>query len=254
MRRYSNFFLVFALVLLAVSCKPDPPIDPDDDQDTEVLTTLNIRLNPVVGGQGFALNTPYTGPNGYTYELSLLKFYISNVELIKTDNSRLPVKSAFLYNWAKSDMQSVCVAGDSGTYKGIAFGLGLSPDLNSSDPNTFETDHPLSVLQGTYWNWASMYRFVMIDGRADTTGTGSPIDAGIVYHTGMDTLYREIVLDNRPFTLTYQQAHDFDLNLDLNLVFYGQDTVDFKTEPFTHTTSNFELAEKVTDNFVNALW
>jgi hypothetical protein len=49
------------------------------------------------------------------------------------------------------------------------------------------------------------------------------------------------------------QASQYNLNLDVNRIFYSeQDTIVKYKEPYTHTAGNVPLAQKVIDNFSQA--
>ena len=55
--------------------------------------------------------------------------------------------------------------------------------MNASDPSDFDSSHPLSIANNTYWSWASKYKFFMLEGRVDSQSDG--IDATFSYHSGL---------------------------------------------------------------------
>jgi len=94
----------------------------------------------------------------------------------------------------------------------------------------------------------------MLEGRADTTnGSSSNLNQLLIYHTGTDNLYREYSKSVN-FSIQLNSTHEESLRINLNKVFYGSSgNVDLKNESATHTTTNFPLALKITENFLSAI-
>lgn len=127
----------------------------------------------------------------------------------------------------------------------ISFGLGLDAEQNASDPTTFETTHPLSSAQAMYWSWASKYRFVKADGRANFSGTLGAGDEYLIWHTGLDTLYREVTFDQH---LEPGQTLIINLNLTKHL-----NNISLENNLLTHTdVLTFDIAERVTESLVQS--
>ncbi|HEV3089455.1 MAG TPA: MbnP family copper-binding protein [Candidatus Elarobacter sp.] len=114
-----------------------------------------------------------------------LRFYVSEVKLVRSDGTEVPValdddrawqaKGVALLSWCadgKSDVHDV-VTGTvpAGTYRGVRFALGVPDALNHADATIAEA--PLNVT-GMYWSWRSGYKFLRFDVRSSRENGASP--------------------------------------------------------------------------------
>ncbi len=88
----------------------------------------NFRLNfqHMVGTEALALGTKvYKNPSAEDYSITAFKYYISNIYLVKMDNSitRLPA-AYYLVDEAKADSKSILINAPEGEYRAIGFKLG----------------------------------------------------------------------------------------------------------------------------------
>ncbi len=270
--KHLNQLLFLALCILLASCSKEegctdinatnynPNADKSDDSciyppvvSEKGTFKLNFNLTSS-NGQALVINQPYSDSANYTIQIEGFQFYISNLALIKTNNQEVSIKDVDLISFNTSNENNTEALAAIGDYKGIKFGIGLDSTQNASDPTTFANDHPLSLFQNTYWNWSSQYRFIMIEGRADTTiGSSANINQLLIYHTGLNSLYRETQI-NENFSISLNNTHQMNLTINLNKLFYGSfASIDLKTESTTHATTNYLVAEKVTENFITAI-
>jgi uncharacterized repeat protein (TIGR04052 family) len=114
-----------------------------------------------------------------------LRFYVSDVRLVRADGGEVPValdddrawqaKGVALLSWCadgKSDVHDV-VTGTvpSGSYRGVRFAVGIPDALNHADATIAEA--PLNVT-GMYWSWRSGYKFLRFDVRTARENGASP--------------------------------------------------------------------------------
>ncbi len=133
------------------------------------------------------------------------------------------------------------------------FGIGLSTELNDSDPTSFKKDHPLSSYQNMYWNMLK-YRFVKFEGRANLSGSlQKGNDFLLAYHTGTDPLYTVVSLPGN-YSLNPEDNNTIKVNIELDELFASsQNPIDFETEAQTHSTSaDIPVAKKFTTNLTRA--
>lgn len=213
---------------------------------------FHLSFNTHVNGEQFVLNdTLYEDYLGRKYRVELLKFYLSNWALEKQDGSRVSIADVHLVDYSSENILSIDAVIDTGLYVNIHFGVGLDSLRNASDPSDFQSSHPLSIAQNTYWSWASKYKFFMIEGRVDTLGGQNP-DATFSYHTGFDTLYREITVPLQDLFIS-SEGDSAVLEMDLAQVMNGDaGLVDFVDEPFSHSETDFEIVERISNNLLNA--
>ena len=119
----------------------------------------------------------------------------------------------------------------------------------------YPVGHPLSVSNGTYWTWATGYRFVMFDGRYDTdpNSTGAPMSLFSI-HTGMEPCYRVRDLDfAAPFTVVGGDTTELVLRFEVDRFFHDNGVViDLAVDHQAHG-DNLTLAMRFTDNVVNSI-
>lgn len=230
-----NSLLIFCLLTTVFSCKKDKDAD------------LSFDIVGKYGQETFQLNETYPTDLGQYIRFIELKFYISNINLIQEDDEVVQIEEVILYNFASSENVSLEIP--SGTYKGISFDIGLNEELNASDPNDLDVEHPLSYAQNTHWDWTAQYRFIMLDGRIDTVETEN-FSKTFSYHTGFNDLFRQ-----RTITQNFDAVSEENLNLELVLqvdkIFDGDNSINVFETNTSHSLT--ETAEKITDNFVDAL-
>lgn len=231
----------------ASGCKEDPP-------DPETLT-FNLQVNGLFNNQNFQYNTDYTAPDGNVFNFVVLKFYISNIRMIGTDNTQTKIeRDAILVDLGLDEAGTTyALTVPFGEYKGFVFDAGLSPALNGTDPAAVPADDDLSSLRNMYWTWASRYIFMKLEGSAIGPATNNASEA-FVFHTGNDDFHQPDALRSEQL---FSAGSDGDLQaavaVDAMKLFYGaNDTIDVGTENVTHTTDDFDLAARVMDNLGGA--
>jgi hypothetical protein len=198
------------------------------------------------------MNVPnYTDHIGRTFQVELLKFYLSNWFLEKNDGSMAELTDVCLLDYSYDSLLVINTFLDTGQYVKLHFGLGLDPTLNDSDPVNFVSSHPLSIAQNTYWTWSSKYKFFMLEGRVALSDNTIP-DQVFSYHSGFDTLYREINLPLDDFFIGSEGAL-ISLEMDLGKVINGSSgTINLVENSFSHSIENFEIVETLSNNILDA--
>ena len=181
--------------------------------------------------------------------MELLKFYLSNWTLEKQSGELISIDQINLFDFSLEEAQNLETEIDTGTYVNLHFSVGLDSITNLSDPAEFESTHPLSIAQNTYWTWASKYKFFMLEGRIDTSGGWQPNQI-FSYHTGFNDSYREVSI---PLNNLYLDTtgDSLQLTLDLDKLINGDmGTVDFVDTPASHSLD--EVAETISNNLVSS--
>lgn len=238
------------LMLLSTSCEKDPELG---------TTTFTLAVNPMVGNEYLELAKDYVDQEGYRINTATFRFYAAHITLTSAQGDVEVAEYAFF------DMEQVdpgkpmtfSVEVPAGDYTGISFWIGLDSVQNASDPALFENGHPLSLSPGTFWNWNTGYRFVMLEGYYDTVpNTPGPLGTSnfFNYHTGTNQLYAKAELGSAStaFSIAEGEAYTYSLDLDLNKVFYGPQDINRLNDAVTHTVGDVDLAVKFTQNFVRA--
>ncbi|MCS6934414.1 MAG: hypothetical protein NZM35_04590 [Chitinophagales bacterium] len=241
--RQSVILLLISLLLTGCkSCK--------DKTDGNVI----IHVHATFGNQPLSfVNTFYNDGAGKEYFFSKLKFYLSHVQLIRTDNTPVPLTDAAYIDWSDEAWKKFIGKADAGTYKGLRFFVGLDKQQNSLKPDDYDADHPLGPKDEMFWEWLG-YRFINFEGRADTAGqnfTGGSV--GLVYHVGRDTCYREVTLSGAEFTVQNSGKKAIRLNLDLMKIFTGTDAINAFQYPGTQSEDyDLHIAIRFADRFAQS--
>lgn len=179
MKTKLNFALMLVLlatVTLFNACKDD-----DDDNPTTPTPTvapkLTIELDHLAGNQKFYLDSTYTTANGDEITASMFKYYVSNIEFVKTDNSVVTIEDTY-YLVDASDESTWEIDFDSlgtGEFKAIRFIIGIDSTRNTSGAQTGALD----PANGMFWSWNSGYIFVKMEGTSPSIPTSN-----FTYHIG----------------------------------------------------------------------
>jgi len=174
---------VTSIILLAITltnCKKDKtePAQPLPAQPTS--GSLAFDFEAVVGDSTLIFSTEtYTNQAGNTFNITKFKYYISNIKLIKQDNSTWSENYSYhIVDHSSSTGSAFTITGvPFDTYKGIEFMIGVDSTHNVSGSQTGALD-PTNDL---YWSWNQGYIFAKLEGISpQSTASGNKI----MYHIG----------------------------------------------------------------------
>lgn len=244
---FLSMLVISGLIFSSSSCKNDEPAKP-------TTGTLNLSFALYNGANTMDWDETVAIDNVNEYRMEFMKFYLCNLYAIKTNGDEVKLKDVLIADASVENGMTFTFTLAPGSYDKIRIGFGLDSLLNASDPVQFQPAEPLSAAQAMYWSWATKYRFVRIDAKANENGTiGSPDDILVAYHPGADEFYgtREFV---NPFSITAGSTSNFDIKLDMAAVFNGPGGVlNIPTEPQTHTEpSDYDIAVKFIANWLAA--
>ena len=172
-------------------------------------SNFELRLNLRSGKEALELGKVYKTPGGLDYQVDLLKFYVSNVSLVKADGSQLPLPGLSLTEFrgaggGQSSSGGNTAAGQmmpdgqmykatgtqnavafrarvpAGEYRGVRFEVGVPKDLNNRDASLQQL--PLGVEAGMFWAWNPGYIFYRFEGKTMVAGKPQPF----LLHMGTD--------------------------------------------------------------------
>lgn len=233
--------LLFSL-LIFLSCEKDP-----EENSPKAQLRFKTEMSTKSGSQRvFIGDTIEIGP--YEFNLKKFKLYVSNINLNKSDGTSVLLKDILLADVGDNETGEFLADIEEGNYNSVTLSFGLDSIQNNSVPENFAREHPLSSFNQMYWTMLK-YRFAIFEGRSNKIDSlGTATDRLNAYHPGTDVLYR-----SRTFPLdinvTTQSTRTIILNLKLDELFYGNDTIDLRTEPQTHSEPvDFHVATKFMDN------
>lgn len=179
----------------------------DENTDTDGTLSLNFKAT-YAGAPLVMFDQVYAYPDGSSLKFQLFNYFVSDITLVKEgqnpDDGHVvsEVERVDYANFFTTDKatEGVTITYDNvpeGVYKQIRMGLGVSPDLNATQPGNYSAGHPLT---DNYWSWALGYVFAKIEASADIDGDGAFTDK-LTYHIGADELYTIVTLD-KPIVIT----------------------------------------------------
>lgn len=193
----SFFLLLAALTLFA--CNDDEP------RATGGTSSLSISFTGMVGGETLALESKtYVSPGvAEGIRFARVSYFLSDIQLSSdSDSGELLTDVADVaYIELQPDGRAVLDLTNVplGTYSGIQFNLGLTPEQDALQPKDFAAGSPLANPSEYWVDWGS-YVFLKIEGRADTLADGlARFDQNFVYHVGKAAEYTQRITVRTPF-------------------------------------------------------
>ncbi len=200
-------------------------------KNAEPTASLQIHFTHVVGSDALTLDTQtYTNAAGEPFQIKLFKYYISNLELTRTDGRKVSIPDSYhLIDEATPKSKSFTLSGiPTGEYNAVRFMIGVDSTHNVSGAQSGALD-PLNDM---FWSWKSGYIFVKLEG----TSSASTAPANrIEYHIGgfqnpnniryvSPTLSQNLVIaENQTATIQYKT--------DVARMFGSPDTIRFANQP-----------------------
>ena len=133
------------------------------------MGTVEIRFEPQVSGQVLVLNNQlYHVPEGDSFYLDVLRFYVSDVQLKGKGILYREQDSHHLIDAEESGSQTVVLKNvPTGCYEMLSFNIGTDSLTNVSGAMGGDLD----PTKGMYWAWNSGYINAKIEGRSNACKT-----------------------------------------------------------------------------------
>lgn len=251
-----TYFLVLSFTLiLCNSCKKDDN-NPDTENPVSPPATntetgqLNLNFSNMVDSAELILNQSYKNALGESYSISKFNYYISNVSLIKEDNSTFEVKNIYRIVKQNDDTSKLIKLQNipAGNYKAIKFMLGIDSASNNSGAHSGGLD--FDYASDMFWGWNQGYIFLKLEGTAPTsTLTNSRIE----YHIGgYGGIYKTQQIYNLSFgsvlvKVSKSSTPNVHLSVNANEIFVNPQQISFATKP--QQTSLGAGAKLIADNY-----
>lgn len=252
------FPILFAAVFIGLACSGCK----DHNHESEV-GAINVVFKATYKDQPFVANKKYDYVAGKQVFFNLFQYFISDVELLKADGTTHKLTDIDYVNLSFNS-ETEATSGKKftfenvphGEYTGIRLGIGVSPDLNSQNPNQLPDTSPLTVNgRGEFWvGWAS-YIFMKIEGKYDADGDGANFENPLLYHCGSDAVYRTITLLDSDLHVGAGHVSSLNLTTDIaKLLRENGQPLDLVGSPATSDDpSNVVVATKLMDNLPEAV-
>lgn len=173
MKKYISLLSLAAMLALTLSACKD-----DDDNSAPTKGTVTLEFTNVADLQNVdeTGGTTYTNSSGEQFTVTKLKYYISNVQLMKGNNVAYTMPESYFLVDESNQPSTKCTIPNvpNGTYTGVRFMLGVDSARNVSGAQSGALD----VDNQMFWTWNSGYIFYKLE------GTSPAAPGGLVYHVG----------------------------------------------------------------------
>lgn len=140
-----------------------------------------LHLDHRVGKQPLVLDSVwYRTSGGDSLTFSLLQYFISNIELIKTNGEKytIPKKESFFLVKEQADStRTIALTAPEGIYSAISFLVGVDSVTSTlcigERKGVLDPGRDMSAGESMYWTWNSGYIFFKLEG----SSPGIPADA-----------------------------------------------------------------------------
>ncbi len=216
-----------------------------------VDTTLNLTYN-----------TPYTLDGVNYFRIQDIRFFISNLHLIRPDDTEIGLTDSIEINILKADQTTEILKVEdnfaladrddfnaatlgtyqtSGLFSGIRFTLGIEENVNRAEPSSFPDTHPLSIESDSsmYWNVDEGYIFNRIALFRDTLSAN---DTPFILEMGTSSFLQQLTL---PYDFTINEGFDLSITLRIDYLKWFE-SVDILLD------SEESMMEKIRNNTVNS--
>ncbi|RYG42260.1 MAG: hypothetical protein EOO01_23430 [Chitinophagaceae bacterium] len=186
MKLYINLLLVtISSSMLFATCKKE-----GHDPKEAGLVPVSVEFDNIVGGQNLFLNTVnYTNNAGEQFNISLLQYFISNIQLRKTDGTTYTVNPDSSYFLIKENDPTTRFArfkAPAGDYNQLSFVVGVDSLRSTMDVSkrTGVLDPSGGHDDGMYWGWNSGYIFFKMEGISPAAPLDPSGQRKFRYHIG----------------------------------------------------------------------
>jgi archaellin len=221
--------------------------------ESDYSSKVHVKFSPTVGNENFELHKTYIiGDHKMNFEL--MKFYVSEMKLVSSDQKE-QLKKVSLIDFGKSaSTNNFSATVNEGKYDSLVFYIGLTPELNSTDPTKVETNHPQGTESNMYWAWETMYKFLSVEGKFNNKVEDN-LNIPFTWHPGKAPLLKRLSFPLTNFKASSTTPQNLTINFDISQISHGPNPVDLKTETSTHSMTDEQiiLAKKLMSNFVSGI-
>ena len=244
MPKFYYVLLIAGMMSMYGSCKKTPP-EPDPESYSLSLSFDHHWDNADVNYSSLS----YMNASGNELSIVTFKYLISDIRLVKSDDSEVAIADTYGYINDKDNRISVELGQQpKGSYKAIKFKIGLEESINKGDPSKWGPEHPLNPLVSKmYWDWSSGYIFIQFEG---TYKNSLGAENGYSYHIAFEKNIMEIEVEG-----TFDLNADKTLTIKTNIAEIFKDPTIFDINErgnVTHSTGDSGISADLSENFLNA--
>ncbi len=238
------------------------------------LGVITLNFNHFFEGKALELKKEYKTAKGETFTFDQIRYWVSNVELLRKDGSvyKVPdsyylvedMSSEFMLGLPRTDTVRVpankrekVIIGNIpvGDYVGVRFGLGVDEATNKDFSLTKgELDINRMFLTSS-WVWKTSYIFTRTSGNYKVDIAGVPSSIGFYFESGGNTNYRTISQNfAQDIRIAPERDSEVTMNVELQRLFDGINIMGLPQNQVLPGWSihNYNASRTKTINAVNA--
>jgi hypothetical protein len=241
------YLALISITLFFTACKKD-----DDSPKTYETGDVSVEFENVVGSVHVDVfgTTNYTNQMGEQFTVTKLKYYITNVELLKEDGSYYKVpESYYLIDESVTSMHKALLTDiPGGVYKGIRYMVGVDSTRNVSGAQ----EGALDIGNDMFWTWNSGYIFFKMEGTSTASSSGD-----LTFHIGgfksslNQAAMRTVTLSFGSSTLTVDGAREAEVHIIADLLDMFKTPTDISFATLNFVMMPGANAMKLADNYVD---
>lgn len=234
---FRYIYLLLSFICLAAACKKPKPVEPNangtptEDSIQYDGPAFNLSIKNMVGDKEMRFKssldsgTTYYNYLGEPFKIRKYLYYISNIQLITTDNDTVPLSPVYHLVNAANGIYNTNFRVKKAVYKELIFLIGVDSARNTTGIQTGALD----PIWGMFWDWNTGYIMAMFEGDCPLTSTGI-----FMFHAGGFKGTHSVLSNVRiPFRSPIDMQHN-DINLmltaDAQQWFNGQHPISLEAE------------------------
>jgi hypothetical protein len=223
-------------------------------------STLTIKFENFVKNEPVILNDKkYINSSGEEFNITLLKYFVSNFKLTKADGTEYVVPQDSCYFLVRENMpetKTITLKNlPKGNYTGLSYVIGVDSVRSASDLS--QRTGTLDVggaAKDMYWAWNSGYIFVKMEGNSDVI---SEVNKEYAYHIGMfggigdkrtlnNIRVATISFGTKPLKVGKASSAIASIKTDVSKIFDGQSPISIAKSP---VVMGGPKSKVITDNY-----
>lgn len=130
---------------------------------------ISIEIEPMYGEEKLGLNTTYFLPTGDSLKFTRLRFYISNIRLLDSEQTAFQEENSFhlIDIEAKNSLEIPLGISEDLKFDQLSFSIGIDSTTNSGGVMGGDLD----PTKGMYWTWQSGYINFKLEGTSPLCAT-----------------------------------------------------------------------------------
>lgn len=233
----------------------------DDENPTSNLEFADVEMiiRGKYDGDPFVKNRVYAYNNGSRVRFSEFNFFVSDLTTAVNADETYALDEIEYFDLALFQGDESALAGyrvkvgraPVNEYSGFSFGIGLSPELNSTTPDEYGQNHPLGTSD-RYDADLNGFKFLTITGEVDYESDNN-FDNSFNFVIGFDENYKAIS-STQSVEILSEETNMIEIDVDLRKILdSGIRSIDFSEQLNTSANPSDEIMLLLSSNIQGAI-